>query len=567
MWIKLVVLGGVVAVIAMQVRAMLKSDRVYESINRIDSTLTGTQIVSSASGPESDEQSKDGDWLVWAIGAEPETLNPVTSKDLYGFWILWRNVFEGLMEYDSDTFALKPALAESYEVTKGGLEITFRLRDNIYFSDGVPITSEDVLFTYNAIKDPNIDAAKWAGYYKNVVKAEMIDKRTIRFTLDSVYYKSLDYLSFIEIGILPRHVYKYKNPQEFNNRRSYPVGSGPYLFESWQVGRQIVLSRNERYWGKKPHLKKLVYKIVINDLAAVQSLRSGQVDMTVPQPDQYADMLKDKNFTDRFQCLSVWNPRVGYGYMGWNEDTPFFKDRLVRLAMTHIVDREMICKYLLKGMGQVPNGPFYIKGPVYDANVRPWPCDIEKARQLLDEAGWKDHDGDGIRDKDGVAFKFRFMIVSGRSLHEQLGKHLKDQAAKVGIEVTVEPYEWSVFLTRLIDRKFEAVTLAWFGDVVEDPYEVFHSSQIGNRGSNYVGFRNAEADRIMEQARTILDADERIKLYRRMAEILHEEQPFTFLYTRPSQRFQHLRFKNVIAHNIGLDWLEWYVPENEQVYK
>jgi peptide/nickel transport system substrate-binding protein len=159
------------------------------------------------------------------------------------------------------------------------------------------------------------------------------------------------------------------------------------------------------------------------------------------------------------------------------------------------------------------------------------------------------------------------MFVSGRGLHEQLAKHLKDQAAKVGIEVIPDPYEWSVFLTRLIDRKFEAVTLAWFSDVTEDPYEMFHSSQIGNRGSNFVGFRNAEADKIMEQARSLLDDSERNRIYRRIHQIIHEEQPYTFLYTRPEQRFLQPRFKNVKLHKLGLDWLEWYVPVEEQKYK
>jgi peptide/nickel transport system substrate-binding protein len=385
--------------------------------------------------------------------------------------------------------------------------------------------------------------------------------------MDKTYFKALDYLSFVDIGILPKHVYTYTNPMNFNNRRSNPVGSGPYVFEAWDVGRQIVLARNENYWGSKPHLKKIVFKPIVNDLAAVQALRSGEIDLMRPQADQYADLCAQKDFANQYRCISVWDPRSGFGYMGWNEDTPLFRDRRVRLAMTFMIDRWSICTDLLKGQAEVPSGPFYIYGPLNDPNIKPWPYDIEKAKQLLDEAGWKDTDGDGIRDKDGVPFRFKFMFVSGRGLHEQLAKHLKDQAAKVGIEVILDPYEWSVFLIRLLDRKFEAVTLAWFTDVAEDPYEMFHSSQIGNRGSNYVGFRNEEADKIMEQARSTLDETERDKLYRRIHQIIHEQQPYTFLYTRPEQRFLHPRFKNVRLHKLGLDWLEWYVPKDEQIYK
>jgi peptide/nickel transport system substrate-binding protein len=288
--------------------------------------------------------------------------------------------------------------------------------------------------------------------------------------------------------------------------------------------------------------------------------------MMVPEPDQFADLSKDVDFSAKFKCLEIWAPQVGFGYIGWNEDTPFFKDRLVRLAMTHLVDREMICDQLFKGAAQVPTGPFFTRGPMNDPAIKPWPCDIEKAKQLLDEAGWRVN-ASGIREKDGVAFKFKFMIVSGRNFHEQLAKHLKDQCARVGIDVTVEPFEWSVFLTRYMDREFQAVTLAWFGDVVEDPYEQFHSSQVGNRGSNEVGFRNAQADELMEKARGVLDVNERAKLYHHFCKIIHDEQPLTFVYTRPSFRFLDPRFANVVSHKIGLDCLEWYVPRNQQRYK
>jgi len=137
------------------------------------------------------------------------------------------------------------------------------------------------------------------------------------------------------------------------------------------------------------------------------------------------------------------------------------------------------------------------------------------------------------------------MIGSDVILHQQISKLLKDSAAKVGIEVIVEPYEWSVFNQRLLDREFDAVNLAWHGVVEEDPFQIWHSSQIGNRGSNYVGFRNAEADAIIEEARRTLDEAKRNKLYHRLHRIIHEEQPYTFVYTRPEQRFLNKRFANV----------------------
>jgi peptide/nickel transport system substrate-binding protein len=297
-------------------------------------------------------------------------------------------------------------------------------------------------------------------------------------------------------------------------------------------------------------------------------MRSGDIDFMRPLPDQFTELSEDPEFVKDIECLSYWTPFVGYFWMGWNQDRPFFADRRVRLGLTHIVDREMICSKLLKSPeAMVPTGQFYIHGRQSDKSIKPWPFDPQRAKELLDEAGWVDSDGDGLRDKDGVAFRFKYMIASDIALHTQIARLLKDEAAKVGIDVTPEPYEWSVFSQKLLDRKFDAVNLAWHGVVEEDPYQIWHSSQIGNRGSNYVGFRNAEADGLIENARKTLDEEKRNKLYHRFHRILHEEQPYTFIYTRPEQRFLHKRFQNVKVHGLGLHKHEWYVPRGAQKYK
>jgi peptide/nickel transport system substrate-binding protein len=235
--------------------------------------------------------------------------------------------------------------------------------------------------------------------------------------------------------------------------------------------------------------------------------------------------------------------------------------------MTHLIDREMICKSLLRNPDAlVPTGTFYIFGPQSDPNIKPWPYDLEKAKELLDQAGWIDTDGDGIRDKNGVPFSFSYMIVGGTYLHEQIAKLVKDQAAKVGIDMSIDPYEWSVFIQKVQNREFDAVNMAWGGGLAGDPYQIWHSSQIES-GSNYIGFDNPQADAIIEQARRTLDDDKRNKMYHRFHRILHEEQPYTFVYTRPEQRFLDKRFQNVIIHKLGLDPHEWYVPREKQRYK
>jgi peptide/nickel transport system substrate-binding protein len=570
------------AIVLLQVLSMVQSDRLYERINRLSDAIetlsrsegtvssqptAKTETLAAAVKPSDLPQypGEDGDWLIFALGAEPRTLNQISvDSETYSRWIVSGNIQETLLEYDLDTMKLKPLLAEWYRVSDDGLEITFRLKDNIRFSNGKPITTEDIQFTYNTIMDPGIDAPDLRNYYFNIKEFVVIDDHTCKFVCKEPYWKALEMVS--GMNIIPKSQYQYKTPQEFNQRRSEPVGSGPYVFEKWDVGREIVLRRNENYWGKKPRLEKVIFRFITNDVATLQALRSHDVDMIIPTPDQYFDVASQPDFQKEFYALKYWSPGTPYFWIGWNEKTPFFNDKRVRLAMTYIIDRQAIVRDLLKGNAEIVTGPFYLYGPQNDPDIKPWPYDPEQAKKLLAEAGWRDTDGDGVLDKDGVKFHFRYTYPVGRALYEQIAKLLKDGASKVGIEVEPEPAEWSIFTNRINDRQFEAATMGWGGAINDDPYQIWHSSQIEGRGNNFISFRNAEADRIIEEARRTLDEKKRNLLYFQFDRIIHEEQPYTFLFTRPTFRFVDRRFQNIIVHKLGVDPLEWYVPKGQQRY-
>jgi len=569
-------------IILLQILSMVQSDRLYQRLNHLDKTLSVGVQGSAFRGQKSDPRSQisdpwqdEGDALVWASRVEPKTLNPISAEnDVYSRWITRGNIFEPLLVYDFDTMKLKPHLAESYEISGDGLEITFRLRDDIHFSDGAPVTADDVIFTYQTIINPAIDAANIANLYADVERAVKVNDRVVKFFMKRPYFKALQILSFWDVGILAKHIYEFTDATQFNKHISNPIGSGPYVFEKWDVGREIVLCRNENYWASKPKLKKIVYRFITNTLASVQALRNHEVDIIIPEPEQFADLVNDENFKKEFYCLRYWNPGVPFFYIGWNQDTIFFRDKRVRLAMTYIINREQIVQHLLEGEGKVIESGIVIgesnherRFTIADSRIEPWPYDLAQAKQLLEKAGWVDSNGDGLRDKDGTAFRFRFMYASDSALYNRLAIHLSDEAAKAGIEIIPDPLEWSVILGRLTSRQFEAYVAGWAGDILEDPYKLFHSSQTGPGGCNYIGFSNPQADAIIEQARRTINDDERNELYHRLHRILHEEQPYTFLFTRPSFRLVDRRFKNIIVHKLGLNYLEWYVPQNQQRYK
>ncbi|MGA2092935.1 MAG: peptide-binding protein [Sedimentisphaerales bacterium] len=563
-------------VICLQVFSMIQSDRLYIALNKIEAAIEhGRSAPKFARGAgEKDAsirqyQGDEGDWLVWAMRVEPKTMNQINvDSDIYSRWITFKNIFEPLMVYDFDEVKLKPNLAESYEISGDGLEITFRLRDDAHFSDGVPVTADDVIFTYNTIMDPNVDAATIASLYIDVDKVEKISDRVVRFFMKRPYFKALEVCSFWDIGIYPKHIYQYKDAHWFNQQVTNPVGSGLYIFERWESGKQIVLHRNENYWGARPKIRKVVYKFITNPIAAIQALKAHQVDLVViHDPGQFADLVADKQFNKEFKCMPYWAMGDPFYFIGWNEDTPFFSDVRVRQAMTMAIDRELIASKLLKGYGEIVTGPYFIKSTQYDPNIKPWPYDPQRARQLLEQAGWVDSDGDGIREKNGVVFRFKFLYAAGDSLYTPLSTLLKDELAEIGVEVIPDPIEWSVLLPKLSDRQFESMAMGWGGDIVEDNYQILHSSQVGHSGANYVGFRNAEVDSLLEEVRRTLDSGKRDILCHRIHKIVHEQQPFTFLYSRPIFRAVDKRFKNVKIHKLGLNYLEWYVPKDEQRYK
>lgn len=494
--------------------------------------------------------------LVYHFIAEPSTLNPVTSSDAYASTVEGL-IFDTLLERDNSTLEFVPRVAKRWEVSGDHLQFIFYLRDDVYWHDGVKMTADDVIFSYDRIQDPKVDAAPLRGYFRDVTKAEKIDDYTVRFTYKFPYYKALIMLG--GLPVVPRHV--FTGGGDFNKSPfgRAPVGNGPFKFKEWKTGQQIVIVKNEDYWGKVPETEGIVFKVVTDINVALQVLKKGEIDMASLTPMNWVLQTNSKNFDRRFDKYKYFTP--GYSYIGWNEERPYFKDRRVRRAMTMMVNREKMKKALYYDLVEIVTGPFYKFGPDYDHSIEIIPYDPEGAKKFLDEADWIDHDGDGIRDKDGVPFRFTFMTAGSRT-SERITNMLREDLSKIGIEMEITKFEWSVFGKNLQDHAFDATMLGWTAPLEDDPYQVWHSSQIEG-GSNYVSFRNEEADHIIEEARREFDADARHKLYRRLHMILHEEQPYTFMFMPASLVAVQKRFTNVNVYKLGLDIREWKVERPE----
>jgi len=529
---------------------------VADRITLIARLILSSVIVCAGCGVHA--RDNDAGAIFIHLGAEPGHLNPITSNDSYASTIN-DHIYESMLDRDYDTLALVPQLAESWQISPDGLLLTFRLKKGVLWSDGVELTSDDVIYSYKTIMDPKTACAPLRVYYMDIQGAEKLDRYTVVFRYSRQYFRALEICG--TIPIVPRHVFDDGTDFNIHPAGRRPVGTGPYMFERWDTGKRISLVRNERYRGRAPEISRIVYKVVQEPNVALQMLKKGELDLMTVRPIQWVRQTSTEKFQKAFYKLEYYYPN--YNYIGWNAQRPLFSDRRVRVALTHLVNREEILAKLNFGLGKVVSGSSYIDSRGYNRAVKPWPHDPERARAILREAGWADTDNDGVLDKNGAKFSFSFTISSTSKFAERLATILKEDFSRSGIEMSILRYEWAVFVKKLDEREFDAVTLGWSLGFEEDPYQLWHSSQI-KQGSNHCGFAHAEADSLIERFRVEFNEEARIKMLHRFHEILHEEQPYTFLFCNPNLAVVSRNYDNVIVHPRGLDMREWKVTRRHE---
>jgi peptide/nickel transport system substrate-binding protein len=514
-----------------------------------------------------------GDWLVQTFSVIPDRLTPLISTDLYSSDVQ-SAVLESLCDRDPVTLKWVPTIAESFKVSEDGLRIDFVIRRGVTFSDGEPLTADDVLWTYNWIMNPQVECPRDKAYYEKVKSVEQQGDYAVSFTFKEPYFKAMELAA--GMPILPKHFYSKFTPEQYNRSTGLLMGSGPYRLadpEGWrpEPGKPVELVRNERYWSVPPAFDRLVWRVIQLDAARLTTFRNGDIDLYDRiDPEQYKAMLGDPELLSRTQHYEYYTPVKGYLYCGWNEfrngkPTPF-ADKRVRRAMTMLTDRQRIINDIFLGYGRVSTGPFSKLSPQYNQAIQPIPYDPAKAKELLKEAGYADRNGDGVLEgPDGKPFKFKVAYNAGSDVRGRMVLLMKDTFAKAGVLVEPEPLEWSVLLQRLQKtRDFDAAVLGWGGVIEADPYQIFHSSQIEGTGDDYVHYANPELDKVIEQARTTADEQKRTELWHKVHAILHEDQPYTFLVDQEELTFMSSRIKNVQQVSVGLNSAyEWFVPKGD----
>lgn len=493
-----------------------------------------------------------GHIIMGSIG-EPSNLIPYLASDSASSEVAGL-LYTSPLEYDKD-FNIVKCAAEEWEVLEGGLFMRFKLKEGLRWQDGHPLTADDVTFTYNLMIDPKTPTA-YAADFLNVKEYRQTGPLSFEVRYDAPYARAA--VTWMQ-PILPKHILEHEDITTTRYARN-PIGAGPFKLKSWEPGSRIVLEANDLYFKGRPYLDEVIYRIIPDSTTMFLEARAGKLDFIGLSPQQYLRQTSgewwEKNW-NKYKYLSF-----GYTYLGLNQKSPFFQDKRVRQALSYAVDREGIIKGALLGMGEPAFGPYKPGTWVYNTSLKAYDYDPERARRLLAEAGWTPGK-DGILEKDGLRFEFTILVNQGNNERIKVAVILQQMFRDVGVKVSIRTVEWAAFLKEFVDtRKFDALILAW--NILDDPdiFDVWHSSAIAGNGLNFVSFANEEVDRLLEKGRASADRAERKVIYDRFQEILHEEQPYLFLYVPYSLPMVQARFQGIQPAPAGITYNfdRWWVP-------
>jgi peptide/nickel transport system substrate-binding protein len=513
-----------------------------------------------------------GDWVVQQLSTDPDTLNPITGQDAYGRMITYPHIFESLLIMDNDTLKLKPLLAESYEISPDQLTYTFHLRHGVKWQDGVPFTADDVKYSYDRVQDPKVDAADKRTYLSTIKSCEVLDPYTVRFTATERYFKTLESLGTGDtLSIVPKHILEKGEP-DFNKHPfgRHPIGTGPYKFVRWDTGSQIVLERNDDYWGGPvAYPKRLVYEVVEEPYIAAQLLKKGEVDVV----DGMSPIIWEHDLANTHSASRINEivyPYPAYSYLGFNLRLPMFSDVRVRHAIDLLIPRdEILAQIALNKYASKTSGYDMPSSPNYNHDVAPTPYDPTLALQLLNEAGWKNDHGDGLLYKNGQPLSFTFLYPSGGVTAQKMAELMQESLRKTGVDMKLERLQFVQLIQRLDDWKFDATMLSWALDVNSDPSQLWDSSQADiKKSSNFIGYKNPEADKLIAAGRLEYDDEKRAAIYRQLQKIIHDDYPVCFLFNPKYILLVSNRFQNVktFAPRPCFDTSTWWVPRYRQKY-
>jgi peptide/nickel transport system substrate-binding protein len=475
-------------------------------------------------------------------------------------------MYNGLVATDKNLNVVGE-LAKSWTFSKDCLTLDFTLHDKVKWHDGQPFTADDVVFTWQTTMDPRVPSP-YKPDYQDVDKVEARGRHEVRVTYKRPYAKAL--LSWA-IPMLPRHLLeswvREGKIKEAPQNWTAPIGTGPYKFKEFRSGERVVVAANPDYFKGKPHIARIVYRIIPSQATIFLEVKAKGVDLASLTALQYARQTDYPAFEQSYNKFRL--PGTGYTYFGMNLKDPRFADRRVRRAFAHAINKQERLDGVVVGLGREATGPFRPGSWADNPNVKAIPYDPKKAVALLAEAGWKEKNGDGLLVKDGVPFTFELLTNQGNDERKKVAEIVQARLREVGVGVEIRILEWAALLKDHIKkRQFQTIILGWGTGIDPDQYVVWHSSQMGADELNHISYANRDVDSLLEAGRSSCVQAERVRYYQRLHQVLAEDQPLVFLYWRDSLPVVSSRIHGLDpgASSIKWNFTDWFVPKALQKY-
>jgi peptide/nickel transport system substrate-binding protein len=499
----------------------------------------------------------DAHTLVVGTRAEPRTLNPIAITAAEGHQIAGL-VFLKLLEEQDDFMSFKPQLAESWTTSADGLDVTFVLRADAAWSDGTPVTADDVRFTWQVHTDTTV-AWPSASIKSRIRDVEVRDARTVVFHYREHYlYQIMDANDGV---ILPRHLLDGVPRAELKNAPfgRAPVGNGPYRVARWESGQYIELEANPGWYGAKPVVSRVIFKFVPDAVTLVAQLKAREIDLLESvQPADIASIRERRPDVD-IQTL----PSRRMSFIVWNTARAPFGDRAVRRALTMGIDRAELIRAVWGGYARECTSPIVPLLWAFDPEIAALPFDPAQARALLAEHGYRDTDGDGVLDRDGKPLRVE-LVVNDAQNRVDVVTIVQAQLKRIGVAVTLRVLEFGAYQERVLAADFDGAFVEWKVQTRVDLTSMFHSDSRRPKGFNFGAYSNPAVDRLIEEALATPDMAAAKERWAEVQRLIYDDQPYTFIavpmeITAVADRFCNLRpsvisfFANLPAWRVAPD--------------
>lgn len=521
-------------------------------------TTVATSTVIDESKPQ------EGGTLLRRLESDVTTLNPTLAASEYDK-LVGDYLFTPLLYLDVN---LRPTagLADSWEISKDGLEYTFHLNPAATFSDATPVKASDVLFTLAKIVSADTESVQVGAAFvtADLAKSRVVDDHTVVIAFKEALAAQL--IRFAEFATIPEHV--YKNGDFKTAFTSIAVGAGPYKLLRRVPGKEVVLERRADYWGRKPYIQTVMFKVIADGNTAWNAVKVGEIDETTISSDVYLresqnpDLLRTIDFR-RFYTMN-------YNYIGWNAHNPLFADPRVRRALGMCVNLKSVVNDLYHGTARAMSGPFTPDEYAFNPEVPVLAYDPQGALRLLNSIGWLDTNRDGVLDRGGKPFRFELSVFAGNQIALPFAQLLQADLKRIGVDMAIAPIEPASLIERVLHGNYDATFMAWNLDADPDNSAEFHSREIIPNGQNFVYYASPEADRLLDTARRELDFNKRMKLYQQLHAVLAADQPYTWTVQVSSKWALNKRVHGVReSKGYGFDrWypgpLDWWIPASER---